>query len=49
MWDFSDYDLKTLLKIKEHLDALIDLGLEQDEIIDEVNEEIKRREDGKDE
>jgi len=45
MWDFSNYDLETLRRIKELIEELEGFGIPQDEIVVfAIQEEISWRE-----
>lgn len=44
MWDWSDYDAETLMKIKKHFDGLEDLGFHQDEDMTySLQQELEKR------
>lgn len=48
IWDFTDYDTKTLKAILKHLRALEKLGMEQDEdMLGEIVSELDKRNQNK--
>ena len=43
MYDFSDYDVKDLFKIKDALVILLAYSLENDDMLQAVKEELNKR------
>jgi hypothetical protein len=43
MWDFSDYELRDLFRIRDCWEMLKEYGLENEDGLSEVNRELERR------
>ena len=43
IWDFKDYSIKDICRIRDSLETLDGYGLANEDMLNEVKQEIKRR------